>query len=942
MNVLSYALPIAVLLPFFGAVAVASSARFHRAAPAWCSALAAFSALLVLIPLMADVFAGETLIQSWSWVPSIGLEFAFRLDGLSLLFTLMILVIGLLVILYAGYYLSAEDSKARFFSCLLLFMGSMLGVVLSENLLLLLVFWELTALSSFLLISFWQHREDARHGARMALAVTGMGGLALLGGVLLLGQIVGSYNLTEVLAAGEKIRSHEWYLPTLILILIGVFTKSAQFPFHFWLPRAMAAPTPVSAYLHSATMVKAGIFLLARFFPALSGTSEWLWIVGTAGMLTLLLGAFVALFQHDLKGLLAYSTISHLGLITLLFGLGTPLAAVAAIFHIINHATFKASLFMVAGIIDHETGSRDMRKLNGLLKYMPHTSILAIIAASAMAGVPLLNGFLSKEMFFDQAVVASGASSWALAIPVLATLGAIFSVAYSLRFIHDVFFNGEPVDLPRVPHAPPLYMRLPVDFLVIICLGVGMLPALTVGPLLASAAEATIQGKTPYYSLAIWHGFNLPLLMSFVALLGGITVYVFRRRLFAWNDRHLVRIDARLPYNAVLRGLIWMAAAITRRFDKVSLQHTLAWTLGAAGLVVVAGFVSMGAPLFGDRALMGFDPVALIAFIGLMLASVLTVVMHRQRMISLIMLGVVGLLVSLGFAKFSAPDLALTQLSVEIVTVVLLMLALFFLPQHTSGVSSHWRHIRDAIWAVGIGSGATLLTLAVLTRDLSPISGYFVENSVSGGGGTNVVNVILVDFRGFDTLGEIVVLSLAGLGIFGLLRKIHLHASANDLEGRPWSTDAHPVILQTLSRLLFPMMLLFAAFVFLRGHNLPGGGFIAGLVAALAIVLQYLGNGIEWTSARIRTDMHRVIAAGLSFAIGTGLVSIVLGFPFLTSTFTYLKWPVVGKFEVASAMIFDLGVFLVVVGATVMILVEMGKFNLLQATTPGDRTKGDG
>jgi multicomponent K+:H+ antiporter subunit A len=399
-------------------------------------------------------------------------------------------------------------------------------------------------------------------------------------------------------------------------------------------------------------------------------------------------------------------------------------------------------------------------------------------------------------------------------------------------------------------------------------------------------------------------------------------------------------VDARIVYNAILRGMIGSATAVTRRFDKGSLQNTLAWTLGAAGLVAVAGFLSMDAPLFGDRELMNFDAVALIAFGGLMLASVLTVMIHRQRPISLIMLGVVGLLVSLGFTKFSAPDLALTQLSVEIVTVVLLMLALFFLPKCSSPISSRGRQIRDAIWALALGSGAALLTLAVLTRDLSPISGYFVENSVSGGGGTNVVNVILVDFRGFDTLGEIVVLSLAGLGVFGLLRKIRLHTSPTDLEGRAWDTDAHPLILQNLSRLLFPLMLLIAAFIFVRGHNLPGGGFIAGLVAALAIVLQYLGNGIEWTSARIRTDMHRVIAAGLLFAIGTGLVSILLGFPFLTSAFTYLNWPVVGKFEVASAMIFDLGVFLAVVGATVMILVELGKVSLVQARS-GNQPKGD-
>lgn len=939
MDLMGYSLPLAALLPFFGAFVAAALGRYHRNAPAWGAAVTAASSLLLLIPLIPRVLEGETLIQSWNWIPSLGMEFAFRLDGLSLMFSLMILVIGILVILYAGYYLSAKDSTTRFFNYLLLFMGSMVGLVLSENLLLLLIFWELTALSSFLLISYWGHREDARHGARMALTVTGMGGLALLGAVLLLGQIGGSYNLTDVLAAGDAIRAHDWYLPTLILFLIGVFTKSAQFPFHFWLPRAMAAPTPVSSYLHSATMVKAGIFLLARLFPALSGTDEWLWIVSTAGMLTLLIGAVVALFQHDLKGLLAYSTISHLGLITLLFGLSTPLGTVAALFHIINHATFKASLFMVAGIIDHETGTRDMRKLNGLLKYMPHTSVLAIIASAAMAGVPLLNGFLSKEMFFDQTVVASGVSSWALAIPILATLAAIFSVAYSLRFVHDVFFNGEPVNLPRLPHPPPRYMRIPVDFLVVICLGVGILPALTVGPLLAMAVQATIQGEPPYYSLAIWHGLNMPLMMSGIALIGGVVLYRFRGRLFAWNEKRLAHLDARIAFNAILGLVIRWANAVTRRFDKGSLQHMIAWTLGIAALIAVAGFQSMDDPLFGEVGLSEFDPVALIAFGGLMFASVLTVAMHRRRMVSLIMLGVVGLLISLGFAKFSAPDLALTQLSVEIVTVVLLMLALFFLPQYSKETSSRWRISRDAIWAVAIGLGTTLLTLAVLTRDLSPISGYFVENSVSGGGGTNVVNVILVDFRGFDTLGEIVVLSIAGLGIFSLLQNIRLHASVTDLKGRPWSDDAHPIILQNLSRLLFPLMLLFAAFVFIRGHNLPGGGFIAGLITMLAIILQYLSNGIAWTSKRIGPDMHQMIGAGLMFAIGTGLVAVALGYPFLTSAFTYLKWPIVGKFEVASAMMFDLGVFLVVVGSTVMILVELGKFNLLQAG-PGKHPKG--
>ncbi|MCB1875718.1 MAG: monovalent cation/H+ antiporter subunit A, partial [Chromatiales bacterium] len=351
-------LPLIVLLPFLGAILVTLYRGGSRYVSAVVSGAVAFVALVLLVPQAAGMMSGETVLWRMEWVPALGLDLAFRLDGLGLLFALMILVIGLLVILYARYYLSEQDPMGRFYAYLLLFMGSMLGVVLSENLIQLLVFWELTSISSFLLISYWRHRADARQGARMALAITGAGGLALLGGFLLLGEIVGSYDLSVVLASGDIIRAHPWYLPALLLILLGVFTKSAQFPFHFWLPHAMAAPTPVSAYLHSATMVKAGVFLLARFFPALSGTPEWSWIVGMTGLATLLLGAYTALFKHDLKGLLAYSTISHLGLITLLFGIGTPLAAVAGVFHIMNHATFKASLFMAAGIIDHEAGTR--------------------------------------------------------------------------------------------------------------------------------------------------------------------------------------------------------------------------------------------------------------------------------------------------------------------------------------------------------------------------------------------------------------------------------------------------------------------------------------------------------------------------------------------------------------------------------------------------------
>lgn len=924
-------LPLTVLLPFVGAAVVVWAARFHRVAAAWLAGVTTLLALVLLYPALIAVFAGETVIQSWAWMPAIGLDFAFRLDGLGALFALLILVIGLLIILYARYYLSAKDSMGRFFAYMLTFMGSMLGVVLSENLLQLMVFWEMTSLSSFLLISYWTHREDARQGARMALAITGGGGLALLAGILLLGQMVGSYNLSDVLLAGDQIRAHALYLPTLVLIAIGVFTKSAQFPFHFWLPNAMAAPTPVSAYLHSATMVKAGIFLLARFFPVLSGTPEWSWLIGTVGMMTLLVGAFVALFQHDLKGLLAYSTISHLGLITLLFGLGTELAAVAALFHIINHATFKASLFMVAGIIDHETGSRDMRRINGLLKYMPHTAVLAMIAAAAMAGVPLLNGFLSKEMFFDQAVVASSTSVWALTIPVLATLAGIFSVAYSLRFIHDVFFNGEPINLPKTPHEPPPFMRIPVDVLVVLCIAVGMLPMFTVAPLLAVAVQGTLQGTPPEYSLAIWHGLNEPLLMSFIALVGGIAVYAVRKPLFAWYETRVRGQQLRHLYDWKIDRLLQVARGVTRGFDRGSLQDMLFWVLGFTLLMGATGFLSSNAPLLGERGLLPLDAVSLAVGATLILASLLSVVLHRERLIALVILGAVGLVVSLAFVKFSAPDLALTQVSVEIVTIVLLMLALYFLPQYTPRISAVWRKWRDGVLAGLLGLGSAALALAVMTRETANLADYFVTQSVPGGGGTNVVNVILVDFRGFDTLGEIAVLALAGLGIFALLQQIKLYAPATDSSGRAWALEANPFILQTFSRVLFPLMLMVAVFMFLRGHNLPGGGFIAGLIAALAIVLQNLANGIGWTAQRLRFDMHSWLAAGLLVATGTGMVAMALGYPFLTSAHTHVHWPIVGEFELASAMFFDTGVFLVVVGATVMILVELGKLNRLGA-----------
>ncbi|MBU0902316.1 MAG: monovalent cation/H+ antiporter subunit A [Gammaproteobacteria bacterium] len=917
-------LALIIALPFLGLFLPLLTERLGRSACAAATALAPLAALVLLISQQSAVFSGELLKVKLDWLPALGLNLSLRLDGLGFLFALLILGIGLLVILYARYYLSKKEPMGRFFAFLLLFMGAMLGVVLSENLLLMLMFWELTSLSSFLLIGFWGERSDARKGARMALAVTGGGGLALFAGILLIGHIAGSFELSQVLAAGYAIRSHELYPLALILVLLGVFTKSAQFPFHFWLPHAMAAPTPVSAYLHSATMVKAGVFLLARLYPALAGSEWWFYLVSITGLVTLLVGAGMALFQHDLKGLLAYSTISHLGLITLLFGLDTRLAAVAAVFHIINHATFKASLFMAAGIIDHETGSRDMRRINGMWKYMPHTAVLAMVAASAMAGVPLLNGFLSKEMFFSETLNQHLLGSFNWVIPAAATLAGVFSVAYSLRFIHDVFFNGEPINLPHYPpHEPPRYMKVPVEILVFLCLLVGIVPAYTVAPLLAAAASATLAGDVPTYSLSIWHGFNLPLLMSFIALFGGILVYVFRQPLFRWYAG-LPSVDAKLIFE---RGVVLMikgCTAITQWLENASLQRYLALLLAAALIVVTQGLSELP-QISGPLAMTKIDGITALGLGIMALAALVTVIFHRQRLVSLLMLSVVGLMVALAFARYSAPDLALTQLSVEVVTIILLMLALFFLPAHTRVESSSLRGLRDFTLAVSMGVMVAILVFAVLTRPYDSISAFFLENSVPGGGGTNVVNVILVDFRGFDTMGEVTVLAIAAVGIFAMLDGLRLFQPEQDAQGRNWARDRHPLVLATLSRVLLPMALLVSVFIFLRGHNLPGGGFIAGLVTAVALILQYVASGVQWTQSRLPLNYQGMAGLGVLIAGLTGLGSWLFDRPFLTSAFGHFQIPLIGEIELATAMLFDLGVYLTVVGATLLILANLGK-----------------
>lgn len=940
-----------ILLPFGGSLLAACLPAHARRAGAALAGLVAVACTALVIALYPDVAESGTVRFAVPWV--MGLEFSLRMDGLAWLFAALVSAMGALVVLYAHYYMSPADPVPRFFSFFLAFMGAMLGVVLSGNLIQLVFFWELTSLVSFMLIAYWNHRIDARRGARMALIVTGTGGLCMLAGMLMLGQMAGGYDLDQVLAAGTTLREHPWYPAALGLIALGALTKSAQFPFHFWLPHAMSAPTPVSAYLHSATMVKAGVFVLARLWPALAGTDAWFWIIGGAGLCSLVLGAYAATFQRDMKGVLAYSTISHLGLITLLLGLNSPLALVAAIFHIVNHATFKASLFMATGIVDHETGTRDMKRLGGLRHAMPLTASLALVSAAAMAGVPLLNGFLSKEMFFAEAVFLDRADPSHVLLPFVAVASSTFSVAYSLRFILQVFFGPAARDLPRKPHEPPLWMLLPSALLVLACLVVGIVPNLALGTPLSMAVGSILGANTPGYSLAVWHGFNLPLLMSAIALIGGTALYHLVQRRQPGGKSSLSRFDGKRAFEWSLARLSIYAGWVVERTASHRLQtQLLVLVLFAIGAVLLPLWRT-GVP-WGSLSRLSLDPsFALLWVVGGLCALGAAYQAKYHRVVALILVGGAGLATVLTFAWFSAPDLALTQAMVEVVTTLLLLLGLRWLPrrihaqeqglpaEHTT-LRVRLRRLRDLGVAAAVGGGMALLSYVMLTRPVAEgLAPFFLTQSLPQGAGLNVVNVILVDFRGFDTLGEITVVGIVALTVYALLRRFRPAAESmappvqqreQDIPETPDPRRLLPggylMLPAVLVRLVLPVAVLASIFFLLRGHNAPGGGFVGGLVLATAFLLQYMFSGVIWTEARLRILPQQWIAFGLLAAGLTGTGAWLAARPFLSALSWHGNLPLVGELHLSTVLAFDLGVYMLVVGATALILVALAHQSL--------------
>ncbi len=725
-------------------------------------------------------FIGEGFspeLESYPWIPSLGISLDFYLDGLSLLFVLLISGIGALVTFYSIFYLHKSEKLAHFYVYLLLFMTAMLGVVLSDNVYLLYTFWELTSISSFLLIGYWNHREGSRYGAMKSMLITVFGGLSMLGAFMLLHVITGVTSVQQMIGSVDLILSSD-YLPLIMtLLLLGAFTKSAQFPFHIWLPDAMEAPTPVSAYLHSATMVKAGIFLVARFSPIFHGY-EWFFIVVSGiGIITLCWASYMAVRQTDLKGILAFSTVSQLGMIMAMLGFGTEAAVFAAVFHILNHATFKGSLFMIAGIIDHESGTRDIRKLGGLMTLMPISATLALFAALSMAGVPLpfLNGFYSKELFFENSLHIGDTTLWIAsflkqAIPYLAVFGSIFTFVYSMYFLFGTFTGKQKLEqLPKKPHEAPIGMLIAPAILVFGVIFIGLFPNLFNETFLAHAAKA-ISGEDTHEHIVYWHGLKPAFYMSLIVVAFGTLLYLFRKKWWSIYRAIPGSLSFNRVYNGILKGLDVYTAKLTKGYMNGSLRRYTA--LIVSTIIIVTGLVMAGTNGFTFKT----DDLAPVTIpeilVGIMvIAGAVGTILAKNNVAAIIILGVSGYGQALLFVFYRAPDLALTQLVIETITVALLLLCFHHLPQLSRRTEGAGFRLTNAVIAVGFGTLMTLIGISAhSSKWFTAISDYFLETSHDLGGGDNVVNVILVDMRGLDTLFEITVLGIAAFSIYSLIK----------------------------------------------------------------------------------------------------------------------------------------------------------------------------
>lgn len=787
-------LHLAILSPFLFAFIIPFLAKYaKRVHTGWFVLILPVLLFIYFLPMIRMTQSGETLRSVLEWIPSLGINFTVYIDGLGLLFALLITGIGSLVTLYSIFYLSKEKEQlGPFYVYLLMFMGAMLGVVLVDNVMVLYMFWELTSLSSFLLIGYWYKREKSRYGAAKSLLITVSGGLCMLGGFILLYLITDSFSIREMVHQVQLIAGHELFIPAMILILLGAFTKSAQFPFYIWLPDAMEAPTPVSAYLHSATMVKAGIYVIARFSPIFAFSAQWFWIVSLVGLFTMVWGSFHAVKQTDLKSILAFSTVSQLGMIISMLGVSAAalhyghteyytVAAMAAIFHLINHATFKGSLFMAVGIIDHETGTRDIRKLGGLMAIMPITFTISLIGTFSMAGLPPFNGFLSKEMFFTSMLRVThfdlfNVQTWGVLFPLFAWIGSVFTFIYSMKLLFKTFRgNYQPEQLEKQAHEAPVGMLVPPVILVALAVSLFFFPNILsyslIEPAMNSIYPALLAGHEKFHvHISQWHGVTTELLMTAGIVVIGTIGYLSLNK---WKGIYKL-FPSKLTLNRLYDKLLTLmekgSYRITKQYMTGFLRDYLLYIFAGFIILIGGAFAIKGGFSFKTEGMAKIGVYEIILTLVMISATVATV-FARSRLTAIIALGVVGYTLALFFVIFRAPDLALTQLVIETISVALFLLCFYHLPKLRLKTKTRTFRMTNFIISLGVGVIVTLLGIASSSqRTKDSIASFFVKHSHDLGGGDNVVNVILVDFRGFDTMFEITVLTIAALGIYSMIK----------------------------------------------------------------------------------------------------------------------------------------------------------------------------
>jgi multicomponent K+:H+ antiporter subunit A len=920
--------------------------------------LAAFITLLHALSMIQD---GSGISWQIEWLQVAGFKGSLYYDSLSAVFALLVTGIGTLVVIYSGYYFKGERSSWRFLSYLMLFMFAMLGLLLAGNLISLFIFWEITSVVSFLLVAYKTESEQARKSAFKALLITGSGGVALLLGVILIFSITGTMEIAALLSSGDMLRDSSLYPAALILIALACFTKSAQTPFHIWLPDAMSAPTPASAYLHSATMVKAGIYLIARLNPILGQTEMWFWIFSVIGFITMLVGAYLGLKQNDLKALLAYSTISQLGVMVLLIGQDTDIAFKALVISVIAHALYKSALFLVAGIVDHETGTRDLRRLGGLRKWMPYSMAIASLAALSMAGLPPMFGFLAKETLLATAIHPSLPGTIAAIFPVASVIAGALILAQAGLFVWDTFL-GQQRDKTIKPHEAPWGMLIPPLIPAFLSILLGLLPEPErLAAFVANAAGAAYGGEVKV-SLALWAGLTIPLLLSIVAVAGGILIFVFRSRVREIQKRIAPNLTINNLYTSTLKAIdsganlvIQLQSGQLRFYITVMLFSLIALILIFVGIPDIDTSLLVRQPLFNlDLAFSILRIFALVVVIGAALASVLI-----QRDFSAILtLGAMGLGVTVLIVLEPAPDVALVQMIVDLLAVVILVLALTRLPrtQREQARKLTFKQsppglLRDVLVSAGVGGIVAWITLiALITRPReSIVTSFYEANAKILTGAKDIVGAIVVDFRAFDTLIEITVFSIAGLGIYTLL----LYASR--WAGDQVSDEAMPTtnILDTtgiggpitspfihaLAYVSLPFSLVIAVIHILYGHDQPGDGFTAGVIVGLAIAFWYVVFGYAEVKKKLRWLNPMVfISSGILLAILSGILSASIKGNFLSNVDfgTQQNIPLPAGINLSTSLLFEVAIFLSVLGSISYILSALGHPRISEASNvPG-------